>query len=454
MPKAHRVYFGLRYCKGCYAKLVSAPCVRCRRIGRPLGRVTPYGPACNSCAHYFTEARPCEVCSALSTRLSKKLIGEEERNCCPKCASNAQTCPSCRRYRVLVDGHRGVMECRLCAQVGSIQCRTCGESSPAGYGAECRTCYSRRVFEKRLHINIEALTHEGFREAYAQYGAWLLDRVGPARAALVINRHLESFLEMNALWCRLPTYQELLEAKGALWMRRAKLPMQWMTEERAMQVDAVLKAELTERRRIESILASVSSGIGRSLLVKYRAHLETKSFRRANSLRSVRMALRSAANLVLVSEVAGNSSPTSHSLKSLLAETPGVAASLSSFVSFLNKFHGLAIEFPEDNRDAIMRRRTRFEGDLRLLMEEAAAGADVLERWQVAALGYFHGVANIRKKDIPMMTLPDQDGLVVKLRGQEYWIPLPPGVGSESAWLTRCSASFELETGLKKGHVQ
>lgn len=303
--------------------------------------------------------------------------------------------------------------------------------SPAGYGTECRNCCSRRVFQKRLQINIEALSHDGFREAYAEYGAWLLARAGPARAALLINRHLESFREMNALWRKLPTYQELLEAKGALWIRRAKLPVQWMIEERAMQIDAALKTELTETRRIEGILASVPSETGRKLLENYRLHLESKPNRRVNSLRSVRMALRSGANLVLASEAAGYPVPTSHSLRSLLAETPGVAASLSSFVSFLNKFYGASIEFPEDNRDAIMRRRTRFERDLRMLMGEAVAGKDVLDRWQVAALGYFHGVAKVHKKEMPLMTFPDQDGLLVKLRGQDYWIPLPLCAGGE-----------------------
>lgn len=431
MQKAHRIYFGLRYCEGCYANLISAPCVRCRRTGRPLGRITPYGPACNSCAHYFTGARPCDLCNTPSTRLSKKSIGDRELSCCPRCASNAQTCPSCRRYRVLIDGRCGIRECQLCAQVGYIQCKTCREMSPAGYGAECRNCYSRRVFQKRLQINIEALTHDGFREAYTEYGAWLLDRAGPVRAALLINRHLDSFWEMDALWLRLPTYQELLKAKGALWIRRAKLPVQWMIETRGMQVDAALKAELTETRRIEAILASVPSETGRNLLENYRLHLESKPHRRANSQRSVRMALRSGANLVLASVAAGNVVPTSHSLRSLLAEKPGIAASLSSFVSFLNKFHGAAIEFPKDNRNAIMCRRSRFERELRLLMGEAAAGKNVLERWQVAALGYFHGVARVHKKDMPLMTIPDQEGLLIKLRDQDYWIPLPLGACGE-----------------------
>lgn len=63
--------------------------------------------------------------------------------------------------------------------------------------------------------------------------------------------------------------------------------------------------------------------------------------------------------------------------------------------------------------------------ELKSLMSEAASGVDVLDRWSAAALGYFHGVARISKKDMPLTNVPDQDGLLVSLKGKDYWIPLP-----------------------------
>lgn len=453
MQRAHRVYLFQRYCNNCYARLfkpklcpgcgnrarlptflpdavchscvTSVPCMRCERVGRPVGRITPEGIACNSCAHYFTEPRHCEVCNDLSTRLSKKIIDNQEMSCCPKCASNAETCPSCRRYRVLIDGRDGVRECHRCAHLGEIECRSCGELSPAGYGSECEKCRDRRTFYKRLQMNVQALSRDVFREAYSEYGEWLIEKIGPKRAALLINRHLKSFVEMNAQWLVLPTYQQLLEVKGALWIRRAQLPMQWMVEERGMHVDEALKEDVTETHRIEAIVASMSSEDGQKLLRGYRVHLESKPNKRANSLRSVRMGMRSAANLVLVSEAAGRPMPSSESLRSLLAETPGVAASLASFISFLNASYQLSIVFPKDNRDAIKLRRKRAELVLKSLMGEAASGVDVLDRWPAAALGYFHGVTKVSKKGIALTNDPEKNGLLVTLKGKEYWIPLP-----------------------------
>ncbi|WP_122589029.1 hypothetical protein, partial [Pseudomonas viridiflava] len=220
-------------------------------------------------------------------------------------------------------------------------------------------------------MNVQALSRDVFREAYSAYGEWLINKIGPKRAALLINRHLKSFMEMNAQWLVLPTYQQLLKAKGALWIRRAQLPMQWMTEERGMQVDEKLKEDITETGRIEAIVASLPSDIGQKLLQAYRVHLESKPNKRANSLRSVRMAMRSAANLVLVSDAAGSPMPSSESLRSLLAETPGVAASLASFISFLSASYELSIVFPKDNRDAIKLTRKRSEQELKSLMSEA-----------------------------------------------------------------------------------
>ncbi|WP_122604126.1 hypothetical protein [Pseudomonas viridiflava] len=274
-------------------------------------------------------------------------------------------------------------------------------------------------------MNVQALSRDVFREAYSAYGEWLINKIGPKRAALLINRHLKSFMEMNAQWLVLPTYQQLLKAKGALWIRRAQLPMQWMTEERGMQVDEKLKEDITETGRIEAIVASLPSDIGQKLLQAYRVHLESKPNKRANSLRSVRMAMRSAANLVLVSEAAGSPMPSSESLRSLLAETPGVAASLASFISFLSASYELSIVFPKDNRDAIKLTRKRSEQELKSLMSEAASGVDVRDRWLDAALGYFHGVARVSKKAMALTSDPERNGLLVTLKGKEYWIPLP-----------------------------
>lgn len=454
MQKAHRVYLARRYCSTCYARLfkprpcpgcgararlatfdisavcgscaAACPCARCGRIGRPVGKLTAYGVACDSCAHYFTEPRHCEVCDRLSTRLVNKRVDGQDRRCCPKCWSTSATCPSCRRYRVLVEGRNGEMECKRCAHVGEIACRSCGNKMPAGYGTECEVCYCKRTFQKRLSINTAALSNGTYRLAFTVYGEWLLRRAGAKRAALMINRHMKSFMEMNARWPDLPTYPQLIESFGTQWIRQAQLPVQWMIEVQGLHVDQELRAEHTELRRIDSVISSMTSDVARGILSDYRKHLESTPKKRRNSLRSVRMALRSAGNLLLTSAGAGHALPSSSSLRSLLAETPGIAASLKSFVSYLNSRYYLDLVFPEDNRDAIKLRRHRFELEVKALMREAAQGNDVLDRWPAAALGYFHGVTRYRKTEATLTPDADQKGIFISLRGAKYWIPHTP----------------------------
>lgn len=319
------------------------------------------------------------------------------------------------------------MECRRCAHVGEVSCRICGDKMPAGYGHDCEDCYYRRTFSKRLQINTAALSSDTYRLAFTLYGGWLLKKTGSKRAAQMINRHLKSFMEMNDRWPELPTYPQLIQSFGAHWIRRAQLPVQWMIEAQGLHLDQVLRIEHTELRRIDSIISSMASDAARTLLIGYRKHLESKPNKRHNSLRSVRLALRSAANLLLTSAAAGQALPSSASLRSLLAETPGIAASLKSFVSYLNVRYSLDLVFPKDNRDAIKLRRHRFELQVRALMREATQGANVLDRWPAAALGYFHGVTQFRKADVKFTADSEQVGMFVILLGKEYWIPMPLG---------------------------
>lgn len=453
MQKAHRVYLSRRYCSACYVRLfkprpcprcgaharlatfdtsavcgsciAADPCARCGRVGRPLGKLTPYGPACNSCAHYFAEPRHCEVCDKLSTRLVKKRVEERDLRCCPKCWSASATCPSCRRYRVLVEGHNGVFECSRCANLGKICCRNCGDEMPAGYGHECESCYYKRTFHKRLQINTAALSNETYRSAFTLYGEWLLRKTGGKRAALMINRHMKSFMEMNARWQELPTYPQLIESFGTQWIRRAQLPVQWMIESQGLYLDQDLKAEHTELRRIDSITNSMTSDVARAILVDYRKHLESTPNKRRNSLRSIRMALRSAGNLLLTSVAAGQTLPSSSSLRSLLADTPGIAASLRGFITYLNVRYSLDLVFPKDHRDAIQLKQHRAELEVRALMHEAKQGIDVLDRWPAAALRYFHRVTRFKKAEVTFILDAEQKGMLVRLRGEQYWIPMP-----------------------------
>ena len=66
-------------------------------------------------------------------------------------------------------------------------------------------------------------------------------------------------------------------------------------------------------------------------------------------------------------------------------------------------------------------------------MHEGVKTEDIAHRWRVAALTYFHDVTlkaalEVRKEDI----VTDREGLGVKIKGKEYWIPPPPSSKSRN----------------------
>lgn len=132
IAKAHRIFEGKDYCSTCYANtFISKSCLQCgasarvhkhaqgdaqcrkcslkgrvcQRCDRPIiggaGMISAGKPVCSSCTPHFREARPCERCGRLSTRLSAvPQMGIKEK-ICDRCRSDVlhKTCSICRKSR-------------------------------------------------------------------------------------------------------------------------------------------------------------------------------------------------------------------------------------------------------------------------------------------------------------------------------------------------------------------
>jgi hypothetical protein len=292
---------------------------------------------------------------------------------------------------------------------------------PAGLGRECTDCYWRRTFHKRLEINSEGFSSKIFREEFKAYGLWFIDQIEAKKGALLINKHMLFFVEMAQYWSSLPSYDQLLRAFGADWLRRARYPIQWMIACRNLVIDDELKQSETELRRIEVILASARPGSSSALLKGYHDVLTARAAVRKTSLATIRTSLRSAANLLALGETS-KSRLSSKTLRNLLIDAPGTAASLVAFVNYLNKTLNLSIEFPDPGETKKLAREKQGHG-LLALTQQALTGTDVMEQWLPAALSYFHGVSRLKKSDA--ITVSDGDGLLVTVNETEFWIPSP-----------------------------
>ncbi len=455
VEKIWRVRKGHRYCATCYARVfkrrlcprcgnfarlpkddpearcrtceTAGPCVRCGKQEYRVGRVTPYGPVCNSCAPHFRVAEPCEVCGTPSGRLTRVNRLGGERRLCPKCArADHATCVACRRHRLLNQAADGRMLCKACMNYGEIPCPSCGISMPAGRGKICESCYWTETCNKRVQMDCAAFVAPSMAEAFAEFGAWLRSEIGPKKAALGIHRYLPFFLDLEKMTGDIPSYEQLLSHFGAEGLRRVQLPMRWLQMTKGIEPDSIAQRQDSEQNRISAILNSVCENtVAGQVLRAYENRLRIKSSQGKLSLQSIRLALRPATNLLLAADIGGSRLPDQTNLDAYLQKAPGQRAALSGFLSFLREAHALhLVPFVDAKRVEKLRRRKLEKEMLKLLGGDSDA-ITYNRNWLSAALAYFHGLPRKVGMTIPEVQVESDaaGGLSVTWNDQKYWIP-------------------------------
>lgn len=454
MAKAHRVHKGLRYCATCYqrefkpgvcprcgspARLLRSdpdgvcrrceldqPCARCGKTGYKVAKLTPYGPVCGSCAHYFRKPKKCVRCGVLTTRF--RLLADSDGSViCERCAKVGYgTCRVCHRHRLLEMALDGRMLCKSCRLGKENPCSVCGKSMPAARGNMCEECYWRDLLERRMAIDQVAFRSTAIRDAFDRFGHWLRLRVGANKAAITINRYFPFFLEADSVWGNLPCYDEMVKQFGPEGLRRVRLVIAWAKEMEGLVVDPVLREAESERRRIEQILRSVPEGTTASTALEaYRVYMAQRVENGRTSIKSMRLALRAAASLMQEANREGGGLPDQSDLDRYLGRTPGQSAAVSGFVVFLNKRYGLELARKPDSSQRKRLRQASLERALIRMMREGDGGEAFEKRWISAALAYFHGVRVSTKLVRDSSVTCDIDGgISITYGNDQYWIPV------------------------------
>ena len=457
-----RVYKGIRHCPACYKRMFKRrmcagcgnfaklhvrlpeavcqacerlkPCVRCGRpaVGpdKKIGKLTPSGPACKPCAPYFREPEPCEACGEPSIRLSRKAALGHDLRVCEKCArSDHKTCEACRHHRPLTESPDGRKLCATCLEKGEIPCPKCRQPMPAGFGKKCWSCYWTETAMKRIDTNREAFRVSGMAKRFADFGAWLIRKVGEHKAALTIHKYLAFFLDIEREWQDIPDYETLLRHFSAAGLRRSLLPMRWMEESGLVMPNAAAREADSDRRRIKASLAKLPEGSQtRMILEDYHEYLMQRVEAGTTTLRSVRLALSPAASLLTFAETMDRVPPDQKALDGFLRQAPGQRAAVAGFVNYLREGHGADIALPKrDSGQAYRNRRKKLEAEMLALMQEDQNDGKMKPRWLGVALAYFH--------DLPIKTAEkvgdeditaDESGMTVRVGGSSYWIPQLP----------------------------
>jgi len=315
---------------------------------------------------------------------------------------------------------------KACLEKGEIACTSCGRPMPGGRGKVCEECYWTANFLKRVRINQAAFTNPQMSVSFGDYGEWLIRTVGPHRAALLIHRHLPFFLEVERTWRDFTTYEDLVHHFGGEGLRRVRLPMRWLMEARGIRPESETREAESERRRIESIMSTVRQGTAAGkVLAAYRSELTKRIDSGDIAVKSVRLALRAAASLLLATDTSGERLPEQKDVERYLAESPGQRAALIGFLTFLRRSHGVdLVAIVDRTRQRSMRRR-KLEREIIRLVKCRDESEEWLLRWIIVGLEYFHG-RKFGKHAIRLdMVRKEAKGLIVTMEGAygDYWIP-------------------------------
>ena len=453
--KMHRVYKEKGYCSRCYGRLFKRmacsgcgahaklfkeekgaicqscerkkPCIRCGKAEYKLGKFTQYGPVCNSCSLYFRETGVCGGCGVQSQRLSRiSRFGNDLRLCLQCATSDYGTCQACRRYRLLAVGPDGRLLCTACGKPGENACPTCGQPVPGGRKHGCEACYWRKTFFSRLNMDRAVFVGVKLRDAFDQFGQWLIEETGAQKAALKLHRYLDFFTEIEKHWGAIPAYEVLVAHFGPDGLRRVRLPMRWMAEKNIVQIDQKMRDAESEKRIIATLLAKLDgqTPFGKAVLA-YHGFLQNRLQSGGTTLRSLRLALTPTVALALSAQAGTASMLSQGDLDAYLVQSPGQVAAVTGFVNWLNSTYGLGLVLNGKRTKVVLKRQESVEQKIIALLQAGPDSDDFAERWMVLGLTYFQGLNERTAKHAVKNAVVTQDGekITITWDGHSYCLP-------------------------------
>lgn len=451
---AHRVHAGVKYCQRCYCRefkrllcvgcgmfkrllrseerplcqacLAAQPCVRCQRVGQPVGLITKYGPACDSCRVYFVEPLPCEACGILSQRLSRAGTEDGGKRVCPRCATrHHRTCTQCRRYRPCEAGADGKWRCKACMHLGMLPCETCSKSMPAGFGKRCSVCYWRERGERSARQLVELMRTPRVRDAFLAFAAWLFeDERGIERRTRRLPEHAQFFVVLDRLGDEPWTGEFLLRNFTTASLRRYELPVKWLQERSGCALSEEDKRIAAELRRVREAVELLPAGtVARQVVDAFASELIKRHAAGELSAQSARMALRPAISLLEEEDPDGSRLPGQKALDSYLGKVPGQRAAVSPFLGFLRSKHALELHLPPKRTSSAARKA--LEKQIAAMVQAQRPAAEVDKRWIRLALRYFHHLSAAEAKAIHAAAsrVDTADGVELRVENSVYWMP-------------------------------
>lgn len=414
-------------CKSC--EIADRVCGRCHKPVPRAGKRIGEQVVCPSCAPYFREARPCDACGLLSTRLSRVAGFNERGRLCEKCQRNCNqaTCSLCRKHRkAYVCLLSKKVMCEPCFKSSSGRlCPDCGAEIGGSGNSPCLPCGAERAGEKKLEWLRENLTNPSNRALLQEFELWVERNNKLRKISIAFRACADFFLRCDVEW---PLGVDKLgnEVLGAMFsaeeMRRMGQISLFLSDFGYLTADAHGREMWSVNKLIAKKFDEI---VGQPWESDVRQFLTSLAEPRDKPLspRSIKSYVSAAIGILSHSGIGQNEKLTGKTISSYLRTSPGQRASLSAFVSFYNERHKSNLQLPRKPKSKASFRKTVDElADLTVAIEKSSG---IKQRLRIAkAFSILFGVpfSTTLKLSRPDIILDGQTG---KVRIAEDWIPLP-----------------------------
>lgn len=372
-----RVECGHRFCVNCYERdFIGKPCLQCgsqKRIHRSLtfgkcrdcfmgprvcsrcdkpfkkaGKIVASLWVCPSCVPYFSEPKPCSICTAPSLFLSRSIKDGILEPACPKCrTAKHKTCSRCRRSRPVFSLDGVAPLCKACsgATPATHFCPSCLKRTPGSGSGRCNDClsFSRyRSQQKGLVLQIENLT---FVEFFNHLCDSEITNYGSINALKKLQKNSIFVVFLSTVFLNVSdiTADRLLKVCTVEQLRRHSSVIDYLASHHQVNFSYANKIDAAESLRISKKLASITSKAYEADLTQYYEWLTSTNSRK---LKTIRMYLQAAIQFLERCDVDSVSSLSDcEKVKWVIRQHPSQYASLKVFLTWCHEFHGISVPF-------------------------------------------------------------------------------------------------------------
>jgi hypothetical protein len=171
------------------------------------------------------------------------------------------------------------------------------------------------------------------------------------------------FIDCDEIWQQIPDYSELVTHFKPNGLRANLTVLRWLLDTNQIVIDEALKDDLAELERIQTLFNKLKESV--PCIASYYQKLQRRYNEGKTSLKSVRLALQPAIDLISTNEITDY--PTQDQLNQYLVEKSGQIAAITGFINHLKSDYCQELEINRKLIQQIKAKRLKKHCSQRLI---------------------------------------------------------------------------------------